>query len=132
MSKIISFAWTHPALLAGAKTCTRRNWTYYWALGFRDGDLVQAWDRSPRVRSAKRIATIQLTGFPYLESLRDMPDADYYAEGFAWLAEHLTTVPKEHKRDVSWESFEEWRCSDDSLWVVRFKLVDFVRARIWH
>lgn len=40
--RIISFAWTSPALLAGAKTVTRRDWDDSYARRFSAGELVAA------------------------------------------------------------------------------------------
>jgi len=45
--KIISFAWTTEASLAGRKTATRRCWSEGYARRFKSGDLVQAYDRNP-------------------------------------------------------------------------------------
>ncbi|MBW2053822.1 MAG: ASCH domain-containing protein [Deltaproteobacteria bacterium] len=45
--KIVSFAWTTEALLAGRKTVTRRCWNERYAGRFKSGDLVQAYDRNP-------------------------------------------------------------------------------------
>lgn len=61
--RIISFAWTTPALLAGRKTCTRRDWTYGYAANFALGEEVAAYDRSPRA-FGQRVATIRLTALP--------------------------------------------------------------------
>src|SRR3990170_1690123 len=82
--RIISFAWTRPALLAGRKTVTRREWDDSYASRFGEGELVAVYDRSPRY-GGKQVATIQLTRVPYRESTRDAPDSDYEAEGFAYL-----------------------------------------------
>ena len=81
--KIISFGWTWPALLAEPplrKTVTRRDWNVEYALRFK-GDLIQAFDKSPRF-GGKKIATIRLIRSPYNEPIDLMPDSDYEAEGF--------------------------------------------------
>lgn len=82
---IISFAYTTPALLAGAKTVTRREWKPKHARSFKAGDLVAAYDRSPRL-CGKQVATIQLTAAPSWEPDSATPDTDFEAEGFAFLA----------------------------------------------
>lgn len=82
--KIISFAWTTPALLAGRKTVTRRDWQLGYASGFHAGDLVAAYNRSPR-HGGRQVATIRLTRAPYLESTKEAPPEDYEAEGLAYL-----------------------------------------------
>lgn len=115
---IISFHWTAPALLAGAKTVTRRMWTPSHARLFHQGDLVAAYDRSPRY-GGKRIASIRITKDPYLELARHAPESDWEAEGFAYM----------HTNEPRWAKHAEaiwtdWKTSDVELWVVRFQLVE--------
>ena len=128
MSRIISFAWTSPALQANAKTVTRREWDPDYARQFKAGDLVQAWDKSPRVRGAKKIATIRLTAAPTYERDADAPDSDYEAEGFPWLADNQHLLPasvrKQARVTLSREYFDAWRRAGGSSWVVRFDLVE--------
>lgn len=122
--KSISFAWTTPALLAGAKTCTRRDWKPRWAASFREGELVAAWNRDRRVHGAHQVGVIRLTQHPSYEPLAYMPDSDYVAEGFAWFMENPEELPaRRGPMGVSWTAFEAWRQSNSSLWVVRFELV---------
>lgn len=142
--KNISFAWTTPALLAGAKTVTRRDWKLDYAALWGSGDFALAYDRSPRV-GGKPVGLIRLTAAPALELLAKMPDTDFEAEGYRWMGEqiqaewrtrppfrepklspanaveiavHGLTTP-ERARDA----FEAWRRSGGSLWVIRFELV---------
>ena len=119
--KIISFAETTPALLAGAKTVTRREWTEKHARSFKAGELVQAWSKGPRVKGAKRIGTVRLTGAPYLEWSCEAGDEDYDAEGFTYLAERgLTLFGGVTPRDL----WAHWQANQVPLWVVRFELVE--------
>ena len=123
MSKIISFAWTTPALLAGRKTCTRRDWSQKYAGGFASGELVQAWDKNPRSRVGQQVAWIRLTAAPYQELMQLMPDSDYEAEGYRFFEEHPEELPQIHgPMGVTWVHFENWRNSPDRMWVVRFEL----------
>jgi len=85
---IISFAWTVDALLAGRKTCTRRQWgdRYFgqWVRAWREGRLIHdAWDKLPRA-GGRKIARMELTCEPYRQALRDMPVEDLEAEGGYW------------------------------------------------
>jgi len=85
---IISFAWTTAALLAGRKTCTRRDWDerYFqqWVRAWReDRHVHDAYDRSPRAGGHK-VGEIRLTCEPYRERLADMPESDVLAEGGLW------------------------------------------------
>jgi len=118
MPRIISFAWTVPALLARQKTVTRRDWKPNYARQFKAGHLAFAFDRSPRA-GGKQIAVIRLTAGPYWERGCDMPDSDYEAEGFAFLQQHRLTVNGTPPREL----WQQMKASDDGVWVVRFEVV---------
>lgn len=116
--RIISFGHTTPALVAGAKTVTRRDWKGGYATLHRAGDQLAAYDRSPRFRG-RQIATIALTEAPYPEDSDAAPPADYAAEGFEWLEERGYRVFG-HPPAVLWQA---WRQHPRDLWVVRFAVV---------
>lgn len=120
--KIISFGKTTPALVAGHKTVTRREWATKHANSFHSGEQVQAWSQSPRVPGAKRVATIRLTQNPRFEAARDIPDADWEAEGFGYMTREGLKLDG-HDPVYTWD---RWRLSPPSayLWVVRFELED--------
>lgn len=90
---IISFGHTTPALLAGRKTVTRRDWSdrqfeiihRYWQQGL----ALDAWSASPRNRAAdpKAVGKIVMTHEPVRESSDVAPESDYEAEGFVYLTE---------------------------------------------
>ena len=129
MARIISFAWTSPALLASAKTVTRRMWDDDYGARFKAGMEVLAYDRSPR-HHGRPIARLRLTDDARLEADSDAPDGDYEAEGFAWLAEHPTCLPKSGRlgylEQVSRESFDAWRRMGGRSWVVRFDMLELL------
>lgn len=128
---IISFAHTTPALLAGRKNVTRREWSDDYARRVAAGVpglLVAAWDKSPRVVNRK-------TGKPVghrvtKEPMADMPDSDYEGEGFAYLFEHPESLPKTlwgepvSHEDFAPDRFDHWRHSGGEMWVVRFETVE--------
>ncbi len=116
---IISFAWTTPALLAGAKTMTRRDWKPEHAACFHAGDLVDAWNRSPRVgrgAGARKVATIRITHEPYQQMSDALHQRDVFDEGFPWLAEH-------GEAETVAAIVSDWTYQPQMLWVVRFELV---------
>ena len=116
---VISFAWTTPALLAGHKTVTRRDWKESHARRFRAGDVLAAFNRQPRY-GGRQVASIRLTQAPYLESTALAPEEDYEAEGLAWLAERGFTVDGQTPLYL-WAAWKRFKPTD--LWVVRFKLL---------
>ena len=123
---IVSFAWTTPALLAGAKTMTRREWSPAHAAKFHVGDLVDAWNQTPRVNSARRgiaiarkVATIRITRAPHVAWSTDLTEEDYDREGFNWLKAHGEWV------QVA-QVVEGWGVARRLLYVVEFKLVSVV------
>lgn len=134
--RIISFAWTTPAVVAGEKTCTRRFWQPKQAESFRPGDYVQAWTRSPRI-GGEFVRYIRLVSV-CTETLESMPDADFIAEGFDFLRlteDGLDALAKnigqwEAPRGANeigvtyaWRLFDAWRhgpLKDSRVTVVRF------------
>jgi hypothetical protein len=127
MPRIISFAWTTPALRARRKTCTRRDWTVAYAERFHAGDEVLAYDRNPR-QGGKTIAHLRLTADPVYESVAFAPDSDYEAEGFAYFAEHPDRQAVRNGIPMSWEAFERWRAGVWCEWVIRFEIVELFDA----
>lgn len=113
---VISFAWTSPALVAGKKTVTRRDWKPEYARKFRRGDKVQAFNKSPR-NGGKAIAIIELRADPYLERTSKMTLESYEREGLSWLHAHGYNVPTD-----LW--FNAWRDLDELVYVVEFDLLE--------
>ena len=118
--RIISFHWTVEALLAGAKTVTRREWSEKYARSFKAGERVQAWDKSPRY-GGKKVAVIELTQDPYQEYLDDAPASDFQAEGLQWMVDNNHDMPSGIPAYDFWECWQE---NNPLVWVVRFKLVE--------
>ena len=115
--KIISFAWTSPALLAGRKSRTRRAWNDKYAARFNVGDLLQAWDRSPRF-GGKRIGTIQILGIKK-EDIYLMPPEDFEKEGFAYFDQNGLKIRGQNPT----AAFFDWRDQGGLYYVVDFRLV---------
>jgi hypothetical protein len=115
---IISYAWTTDALLAGRKTCTRRDWNRDYAARFLEGTVHDAWNRSPRI-GGQKVGNVRIEQVPYREATRNIPDADFEGEGLKFMEEKGLLIRGITPR----EWFERWRASNEILWVVRFKLV---------
>lgn len=115
---IISYAWTTDALLARRKTCTRRDWSKEYAARFRAGTGHMAYTRQARF-GGKHIGDVLIRQVPYPERTRDIPDDDFEAEGFAFMEEKGLLIQKITPRQF----FEDWRGSNQVLFVVRFDLV---------
>ena len=114
--KIISFAWTTPALIAREKTVTRREWSEPYARSFKPGELVQAWDKLPRA-GGKRVGTIRIESVTYSN---DYPHHDYSLEGLSWMQAKGMKIRGMDPAAfwLSWREIEAW------MWVVRFQVVD--------
>ena len=121
---IISFGWTTPALVAGHKTVTRRDWNPKHAARFKAGMLVDAWNTSPRnVRgNPHKVATIRLTADPYLEWTNRAPSAEWDAEGFQYLSAHAHKINGITPRRL----WGRWHTASTAefLYVVRFEVVE--------
>ena len=133
---IISFAYTSPALLAGVKTVTRRDWNAGYAKRFKKDKLVQAYNRSQR-HGGKRIAIIGLTQDAYLEPWSEIPETDFEAEGFEYLALHTryhgfwmnkNDTPEKRLTDIR-AYFIDCLKIDRSEWVVRFEVMEFIKEK---
>jgi len=106
-------------LLAGRKKVTRRDWANKTAVKFREGMVHLAYNQLPRVRASKRVGYIRIARPPYPERTRDIPDEDFELEGFKYMEERGILLQKKTPRQF----FEDWRQSDQILFVVRFDLV---------
>jgi len=120
--KIISFAWTTPALLRGKKTVTRRVWDDNYAARYHKGDFIKAYDRNPR-NGGKHIATIQITTEPYKEWSNSVSMIEWRNEGF----EYLTGIDARCNGLSPIEIWTGWHENPTPLWVIRFMLVEIVR-----
>ena len=120
--KIISFAYTTPALVARRKTVTRRDWYDQYAQRWKPFDQFQAYDRSPRY-GGQAVAICEVLSV-CKEPMRAMPDDDFEEEGFAYLAECKIKPPRTCPlQSFTPEEFAIWRDSDRDVWVIRFKLL---------
>lgn len=117
--RIITFAETTAALLAGTKTVTRREWKPAYARTFTAGEMLQAWDRNPRTGKGKRVGTIRLTAAPQWEDAPP-PPGDFAAEGFEYMTAHGTTLFGGVTPGAVWA---QWCREPAGLWVVRFELI---------
>jgi hypothetical protein len=120
---LISFAWTSAALLAGAKTVTRRDeWTAAHAEHFRPEQLVDAWDRLPRVKGAKKIAVIRVRRAPYRERSDAIAPDQWHAEGFAWMQAYGSSDDVVRASRI-WLG---WKQHPVELYVLEFELVSTI------
>jgi hypothetical protein len=121
---IISFARTTEALKARRKSVTRREWTDRHASMFNVGDLVQAWSASPRA-GGERIGTIRITS-KTKEPTRLIPDGDWEAEGFAYMAERGINVGVDLSCEQLWKA---WRADPEKVThVIRFDVIEIYDA----
>ena len=108
---IISFARTTPALLNGCKTVTRRDWKDVHAAKFKEGDLVDAYDKSPR-NGGHKVATIRIIREPYQQHILDMSYEHFVREGGRMLWPGGIT------------EFKIMMGLDKVYWVIEFELVE--------
>lgn len=113
----ISFAKTSDALLIGRKRRTRRDWALSHARKFRQGQVVDAWNRNPR-NGGWKIAEIELTRDPFQQRTKQMTMEDYELEGFAWMTERGL----EYGGLKPLIFFHKWREANVLLWVIEFEV----------
>lgn len=125
---IQSEGYVWPAFVALAKSVTRRQWTKKTAAHYVKGFVFDAYDTMPYAGGVL-IGRGRVTRDAYLQNLRDCPDSDYEAEGFAWLNAHPQCIPKAAakevwvKEDCSRNAFNQWRWLGLDVWVVHFEIV---------
>ena len=125
--RIISFAWTTPAIEAKRKTCTRRNWNDQYAERFKVGELLAGYNRSQRY-GGHQIAVVKLIQKPYKEPLCNVPDTDWEAEGFAY----LTEIGAKVNGMTPQELWDTWKATEYPEWVVRFEIIEVKTGRFEH
>lgn len=117
----LSFAWTTPALVAGHKSCTRRDWSEEYASRFRAGEIATALNRQRR-HGGQPVAAVRILQAPYFESTALAPESDWKAEGFEYLETLGVKVDKMRPR-VLWRVWHHPSMAH-GMWVVRFELVE--------
>lgn len=124
--KIISFAYTTAALLAGQKTVTRRYWKPTHAASFKPGEIVQAWDKSPRF-GGKKVAEIKILAI-YQENTKDMPNSHYAKEGFKYMLDNNIPIGKRGKTPIMTDVvyWRAWKAAQDDVYVVVFEVMEIL------
>lgn len=81
--------------------------------------ICDAWDRSPRTGTGRRVATIRITREPRRESTATINGEDFEREGFVWLRAN---------GGAQWVEavMRQWTLSPREVWVVEFQLVGVV------
>ena len=123
--RIISFAWTTPALVTSNKTVTRREWDDNYARRFNKSDFIQAYDKNPRI-GGKQVAIIQLTTKPYKEWSNLASMIEWRNEGF----EYLASIDARCNGFSPIEIWTDWHDNPRYLWVVRFQLVSLTNIKV--
>jgi hypothetical protein len=114
--RIISVAWTAPAVLARRKFCTRRDWPDSYAAQFHKGDIVQLYDKTPRI-GGKLICFVRLTADPVKILTGYLPDGDWDNEGFQYLTENGYKCGKVSCAEL----VASWLANPKEMWVIRFE-----------
>lgn len=122
MARIISFAQTTPALLAGEKCVTRRYWKDSFAAQWKAGEEAIAYDKGPR-NGGKPVARIRLTAAPEKQRANQVMPSDWRKEGFAYMEEHGLTL---FGGKTPAEVYNGWASAPDeeTLWLVQFEVIE--------
>jgi len=118
MARAISMAHTTPAVVAKAKSKTRRTWKEDYARKFKAGDILDATSMQYRFGGV-HIADIQLKEPPYLENIGDWEGREeilYEEEGFKFLDD--PNIMPEHAPLLKLAKI--WIGSNADFWVIEF------------
>lgn len=120
MPPIISFAYTYEAVLADAKSETRRIWK---RARVKAGMSVKAFDRLP-CYGGRHIANLLITEV-LIQNTSLMQDEDYFAEGL----DYMENIKPGHRINIppygyTFDDFVKWRAMAMDVHVIRFKLID--------
>ncbi len=124
---IISFAMTTAALRAERKTVTRQDWSDAYAERVRrslekSGGLAQAWSASPH-RKGEKVGVVRVLSIQK-EKTSDIPDSDWEAEGFAYMAEQGLSLGKDLTCEQHWR---KWRQdTSKEAYTVRFMVAELL------
>ena len=132
---ILSFAWTSPAIKSRVKTVTRRDYSDEQMAKFKHGDLVDAYDKSPRAKGKKieniRIVSVHREPISMMLSNHAYAESEWQKEGGAlcwptvedfrktpWKTTHGDPVRIEFAylmtvADLN-AALQEWKCGDHS------------------
>lgn len=121
----IAFAWTMPALLARAKTVTRRDWKDATVKRFPAGQWVWAIDST--YRQNKR-ALIEIAGTPEKQLTAFLPESEWVAEGFEWIREQARQggAEKASLAARALRIWDGWTDAPEMLWRVPICVVAVV------
>ena len=70
-----------------------------------------------------RVAIIRLTQDPFRELSSEIPEEDWYAEGFEYAMAHDLRF---RKKTTAQEVWDFWKAEPHYQWVVRFEIVEVV------
>jgi len=88
--------------------------------GIPQGRIHDAYDRQPRF-GGRKIGTFTIIAMKK-EHMSTMPDEDYEREGFKFMEENRIEIWGKEPR----QAFEDWRETDDTLWVVDFEITSVI------
>jgi hypothetical protein len=115
----ISFSSLTPALLAGFKTVTRRQWPAQHARKYHKGQLVKAYSKQPSY-GGEWVGQVVLAEEPYYEHISEADfDEMYVREGFEWFDEQWERIVKDPDKPML-DVLEGWVKMDESYWVIEF------------
>jgi len=114
----------------GRMTVARRIWTGRFANTIKAGKQAAIFDRHPSftARKPQEIAKVRIITDAYMEPLNMIPDSDFEAGGWKFFSEHPCILHGILPLDASRETFDEWRKSNETLYVMRFQIISVNEA----
>lgn len=115
----ISFAYTTDAVIMGEKSVTRRNWARSHAMKLYGSQVVDIYDKNPRIHG-QNMGQIEILGSPYLQRTGKMTPDDYEREGLLWMERNCRLMNGQSPEIF----FNNWIEANEMVYVVEFKLLN--------
>ena len=118
VEKWLSFGWLTPAVLAGQKTLSLRDWGPVEAYSWKRAQLAYCYDDDPD-KGGNRVALLRISHTPYKRLTNKLRNSEFYASGLMYAQSMGLRHPKGLTPEQIWSKIKE---SSVELWVVRYRV----------
>ncbi|KKL53620.1 hypothetical protein LCGC14_2273620, partial [marine sediment metagenome] len=118
IEKWLSFGWLTPAVLAGQKTLSLRDWGPVEAQSWQRAQLAFCYDKEPS-KGGNKMALLRISHTPYKRQANKLRNSEFYAAGLMYAQSMGLRHPKGLTPEQIWSKIKE---SSVEVWVVRYRV----------